>query len=234
MKFDQKLILGKIKKRYKRFLADITLENGEAVTAHIANTGSMKTCWEPGWKVAVSYHDDPKRKLKYSLELTHNGKTWIGVNTSLPNKLAYQSILEGKIPELYGYSEIKPEATIGKSRIDLLLEANNLPDCYVEIKNVTMLANSNEAIFPDAVSERGLKHLHELAGIKRNGMRAVMLYIIQREDVEVFRPAFEIDEEYARALKEVESLGVEILAYRCQVSPEGVEIEKRLPLTFNF
>lgn len=234
MKFDQKLIFGKIEKRYKRFLADIKLENGEVVTAHTANTGSMKTCWEPGWKVAVSFHDDPKRKLKYSLELTHNGKTWIGVNTSLPNKLAYQSIHEGKIPELNGYSEIKPEAKIGKSRIDLLLKGNNLPDCYVEIKNVTMLANSNEAIFPDAVSERGLKHLHELAGIKKDGMRAVMLYIIQREDVEVFRPAFEIDEEYARALKEVESLGVEVLAYRCLVGPEGVEIEKRLPLTFNF
>lgn len=234
MKFEKKLQTGKFIKRYKRFFADLTLDSGELVTAHTANTGSMKTCIGEDWKVAVSFHDDPKRKLKYSLELTHNGKTWIGVNTSLPNKLAYQSILDNKIPELTGYNQVKPEATIGQSRIDLLLKSEDRADCYVEIKNVTMLAGENEAIFPDAVSERGLKHLHELASIHSSGKRAVMLYIIQREDVEIFRPAIEIDPEYSKALKEVYSQGVEILAYRCRVNLDGVEIEKKLPVSFNF
>lgn len=234
MNFDKKLKTATIIKRYKRFLADVTLENGEVVTAHTANTGSMKTCWEPGWKVAVSFHDDPKRKLKYSLELTHNGSTWIGVNTSIPNKLAYKSIQENKIPELAGYETIKPEATIGKSRIDLLLKSPSKPDCYVEIKNVSMKADDGKAVFPDAISERGLKHLEELAGIKRDGMRAVMLYIIQREDVSEFRPAVEIDPAYAHALKRVHTEGVEILAYRCRVSMESIEIDRSLPVFLDF
>lgn len=229
MKFQNKLIEGKIIKRYKRFLADIELDSGELVTAHTANTGSMKTCWEPGWKVLCSYHDDPKRKLKYSLELTNNGKSWILVNTSLPNKIAYEAIEQDQINELTGYDQIKPEAKIGKSRIDLLLTKKNGEKCYVEVKNVTLRGEEGNALFPDGVTERGQKHLRELMEIKKNGDRACMLYMVNRSDVDSFSPAEEIDPVYAELLKEAQIAGVEILVYQTKISPNQVQVDKSLP-----
>lgn len=229
MKFPTKLIKGKILKRYKRFLADIELETGEVVVAHTANTGSMKTCWEPGWKVLCSYHDNPKRKLKYSLELTNNGKSWILVNTSIPNKLAYEAVDNDLIEELIGYDHIKPEAKIGKSRIDLLLTKENGEKCYVEVKNVTLRGEEGNALFPDGVTERGQKHLRELMEIKKAGDRACMLYIVNRSDVDSFSPAEDIDPKYAELLKEAESKGVEILVYQTKITPSQVIVEKSLP-----
>jgi len=233
MQFSSTLISGKILKRYKRFLADIELTNGEVVTAHVANTGSMKTCWEPGWDVLLSHHDNPNRKLKYSLELIHNGSTWIGINTSLPNKLAKEAIENGTIKELQGYEHLKPEHKVGKSRIDILLyngdkkEMSNL--CYVEIKNVTMKGEGELAIFPDAVTERGQKHLRELKELVALGHRAVMLYIIQRSDVSSFSPAKDIDPTYSSLLSEAVQAGVEVLAYQCQLVPEQVTISHSIP-----
>jgi len=230
MIFPEKLISGKIIKRYKRFLADIELESGEVITAHTANTGAMTTCWEPGWEVLLSYHDNPKRKLKYSLEMTHNGNTWIGVNTSLPNKLGREGIEKGIISELAGYDMIRPEVTIGESRIDLLLEKSSSDEkCYVEIKNVTLLGENRVALFPDAVTTRGLKHLNELIKIVENGDRAVMLYIIQREDVDQFSPAGLIDPEYAATLEQAALSGVEVLAYQCSLTPTQINLVKSLP-----
>lgn len=229
MKFPTKLVKGKIIKRYKRFLADIELESGELITAHTANTGSMKTCWEPGWKVLCSFHDNPKRKLKYSLELTHNGKSWILVNTSLPNKIGFEAVEKGLIKELIGYDSIKPEAKIGKSRIDLLLTKDSGEKCYVEIKNVTLKGEGDLALFPDGVTERGQKHLRELMDIKSNGDRACMLYIVNRSDVNKFSPATEIDPVYAELLKEAEASGVEILVYQTKITPSEVKIEGSLP-----
>lgn len=226
MKFENKLIQGKILKRYKRFLADIELEDGQVIVAHTANTGSMKTCWEPGWKVACSYHDDPKRKLKYSLEMTNNNKTWIGVNTGIPNKLTKQVIEDGLIKELSGYNEVKPEVKIGKSRIDLKLSGHpSKPDCFVEVKNVTLWSEGDVALFPDAVSERGQKHLEELIEIKKSGMRACMFYVVQRSDVNYFSPAKEIDPTYAKLLKDAYEAGVEIFCYRFKVTPQKIELD---------
>ena len=235
MKFEKPIFRGTIQKRYKRFLADITLDSGEEITAHTANTGSMKTCWEPGWKVLVSYHDDPKRKLKYSLEMTNNGQSWIGVNTSLPNKLSAQAIKDGKIKELDGYDFLKPEFKVGDSRIDILLynaeqekPALASEKCFVEIKNVTLKADSGLAEFPDAVSTRGQKHLRELTQLIQEGHRACMLYIVQREDVDTFAPAESIDPTYANLLRKAYKAGVEVLAYQCSLNEKGVEISKRL------
>lgn len=230
MKFNTPLIPGKILKRYKRFLADVELKDkSETVVAHVANTGSMKTCWEPGQEVMCSYHDDPKRKLKYGLQMVHNGETWILVNTSLPNKLAVEGITSGVIEELDGYSKIKPEVKTGKSRIDILLEKNS-EKCFVEVKNVTMLGENATALFPDAVSTRGQKHLVELMNLKKEGHRACMLYIVNRGDVDKFSPAKEIDPDYSSLLKQAEEIGVEIIAYQTQIKPEEVLVKNRLPI----
>lgn len=228
MNFDHELIKGTIIKRYKRFLADIELESGEIITAHTANTGSMKTCWEPGWNVLLSYHDNPKRKLKYSLELTHNGETWIGVNTSLPNKIAIEGIKNGTVKELKGFKTLKPEATIGKSRIDILLSNDGEDPCYVEVKNVTLKGDSQLALFPDGVSTRGQKHLKELIDLKSQGIRACMLFVVNREDVKIFSPADDIDPVYAELLREADECGVEIYAYRCLLSPQGISLDKKI------
>lgn len=240
MQFEQPIIRGKILKRYKRFLADIQLDEdfnehkkGDIITVHTANTGSMKTCWEPNWDSALSFHDNPKRKLKFSLEMTNNGDTWIGINTSLPNKISVEAIEDGTISELQGYEGIKPEIKIGQSRIDILLfDGENhkkaTRKCFVEVKNVTMLGENGAAIFPDSVSERGQKHLRELMDIHSSGDRACMLYIVQRQDVEYFSPAQDIDPEYARLLREASKKGVEVLAYMCDVNPSGVKVMKAM------
>ena len=138
----------------------------EIVTAHTANTGTMKTCLEEGWNTLMSFHDSPTRKLKYSFEMIHNGKTWIGINTSITNALAIEAIKNGVILELQGYVNLKPEVKIGQSRIDILLSNNDLDQCYVEVKNVTLIDDENYALFPDSVTERGQKHLKELFRIK--------------------------------------------------------------------
>jgi sugar fermentation stimulation protein A len=242
MKFDEKLIQGKIQKRYKRFLADVELsenfmeyKKGQLITAHTANTGSMTSCWEPGWNVALSYHDNPKRKLKFSLEMTNNGETWIGINTSKTNKLAHEAILNGNIKELSGYENIKPEAKIGESRIDFLLYngdsiQSSTDKCYVEVKNVTLLAKKNQVTFPDAVSTRGQKHLVELKRLKEQGIRTCMLYIVQREDANNFSPAKDIDQKYAQLLQEAYDTGVEVLCYKCDLSLDEIKVGKKLKI----
>jgi len=223
MQFVTPLVPGKILKRYKRFLADVVLSNGEMVTAHTPNTGSMQTCWEPHWNVLLSKSSNPTRKLPYTLEMTHNGQSWIGVNTHLPNKLAIEAINDGTIAELTGYDSIRSEYKIGESRIDLLLEKKN-QKCFVEIKNVSMLGDNKPAIFPDSVSKRGLKHLHELTRLKELGHRACMLFIVQRQDVDLFSPAHKIDPEYAHGLFQAYEKGVEILSYQCQLNENEIKI----------
>ena len=234
MKYEQELISGKIQSRYKRFFADVLLDNGDLVTAHTPNTGSMKTCWEKDWPSMVSFHNNPKRKLKYGLELTYNGKSWINVNTGLTNKVAKEAVEKKLIEELTHYSYVKPEVKIGNSRIDLLLYNAESEDhksatekCYVEVKNVT-LVNGENALFPDAVSTRGQKHLQELIDIKNSGTDAAMLFIISREDVNSFSPAIDIDPEYAKLLKEADKAGVKILAYKCIVSPNEVIVNQKV------
>jgi sugar fermentation stimulation protein A len=237
MNFEKETFTGKVIKRYKRFFADIELDSGEIITAHTPNTGSMKTCLEPGWKAMVTFDDNPKRKLKYTLELTHNGKTWIGVNTHLPNKLAIEAINNHKIKELEGYDAIKPEYKVGDSRLDLLLYNGDLKDpeekCFVEIKNVTLLGENKKALFPDSVTIRGQKHLKELISLKKAGHRACMLFIVQRRDVNSFSPAKEIDPTYSELLKKAEDSGVEILVYQCSLDEKKIEIQKAIPYQIN-
>lgn len=228
MKFEKPVLEGIIEDRYKRFLSDITLKTGEFVHAHVPNTGSMKNCWAKGWKVLVTYHDDPKRKMQYTLEATHNGKSWIGVNTSRTNKIVKEALELEMIKELNGYNSIKPEAKILDSRIDFFLSDHKSKDnCYVEVKNVT-LNDGPIALFPDSVSTRGQKHLRDLIQIKKDGLRACMLYLINRNDVDEFRPARDIDPEYASLLKEAKASGVEVLAYQTKISKKEIIITNKI------
>lgn len=228
MKFEKPVYEGIIEKRYKRFLSDITLKSGELVHAHVPNTGSMTNCWAQGWKVLVTYHDDPKRKMQYTLEATHNGKTWIGVNTSRTNKIVKEALELELIKELKGYKSIKPEAKVLESRIDFYLsEHKSKENCYVEVKNVT-LNDGDKALFPDAVSTRGQKHLKDLIQLKAEGFRACMLYLINRSDVISFSPATDVDPEYARLLKEAKSAGVEILAYQTKISKKEIILTDKI------
>lgn len=228
MKFELPTETGVIHKRYKRFMSDIELNNGEQVVAHVPNTGSMKTCWEPNWKVLVTKSDDPKRKLKYTLQMTHNGNSWIGVNTALTNKLVQEALENQVIKELSDYKNIKPEQKILDSRIDFFLSEGKQSDAYVEVKNVTLLGKENQALFPDAVSTRGQKHLKDLTELVKSGHRAVMLYVVNREDVETFSPADTIDPKYGQLLREASKAGVEILAYQCSLSETEIKIKKAL------
>lgn len=231
MNFNSPLIPGKILKRYKRFFVDVELKDGTTITAHCPNTGSMESCLEVGWPCLLSHHDNPKRKLKFGLEFTSNGESWIGVNTQLPNVIVRNAIEKGEIPELSDYLNIVSEYKVEKSRIDLFL-SNEKERCFVEIKNVTLKGKDREALFPDAVTERGKKHLVDLISLKKAGFRACMFFLVQREDVEIFRPAFEIDPNYCQKLKEAYELGVEILIYQTSFSPKGIRISRALPFTF--
>jgi len=232
MKFDQTLIAGKLIKRYKRFLADVELANGDIITAHTANTGSMQGCAKPGSRVWLKDSGNPKRKYPLSWELVEVLPTVIvGINTSLPNKLVREAIEDGIISELQGYTHIRPEVPYGneKSRIDLLLQDEAGKHCYVEIKNVT-LVEKGTAFFPDAVSKRGTKHLRELIEMRKQGHRSVIFYCVQRKDAEQLRPADKIDPEYGQTLRLAIQSGVEALAYRAVISTEEVYLATRLPV----
>ena len=230
MLFDNEMIRGKILKRYKRFLSDVELPNGEVVVAHTPNTGSMKTCWAPQAPVCLSLSSNPKRKLPYTLEMTYNHETWINVNTFRTNKLAVEGIENGTITELQGYPTLKREQKVGSSRIDILLEKPG-ELCYVEVKNVTLLEEPQKASFPDSVSARGLKHLKELSALAPlKGHRACMLYIVCREDVTSFGPAASIDPQYAEGFATAQKAGVEILIYQCKVNPREIAVSHPLPL----
>ncbi|RXK01112.1 DNA/RNA nuclease SfsA [Arcobacter sp. CECT 8986] len=226
MKFD-KLYKGKLIKRYKRFLADIKLDNDEIITAHVPNSGAMTSCIEENCPVWVSFHDNPKRKLKYTLELTKMGENLICTNTGVANKIAIEAIKNGTIKELQGYDSLKPEQKYGQnSRIDILLENNDSDKkCYVEIKSVSLKLEDSLA-FPDAVTTRGTKHLNELRDMARQGHRAVMLYVIQRTDDENFRLAKEIDTKYYETFQEVIKENVEVLVYQSSINLEEIFISK--------
>jgi len=229
MKFANSLHSGTFIKRYKRFFADIKLGE-ETVVAHTANTGTMKTCLGENWPVLMSFHDSPSRKLKYTFEMIHNGKSWIGINTSLTNRLAIEGIENGTIKELQGYNKIRPEAKIGQSRLDILLSNSETDLCYVEVKNVTLIDEEGHCIFPDAVTERGKKHLNELRELRQKGFRTVMLFIVQREDCSHFKIDQQIDRVYCELLKEVRQAGVEVLAYQCTLSPEEIKVSRPLEI----
>jgi len=223
---------GRLVKRYKRFLADIALDDGRAVTAHCANPGSMLGVAIEGAKVWAHEHGDPNRKLAFSWELIELDGVLVPVNTTNPNKIAFEAVEAGVIPELSGYKEIAREVKYGeKSRIDLLLSGGRRKEpCYVEVKNVHLSRSAGLAEFPDSVTARGAKHLEELSRIVAGGGRAVMLFVVQRGDCRRFRPAADLDPAYAKALKSAISKGVEALCYDCEITTREVVLRKPLEI----
>lgn len=223
------LIRGRLIKRYKRFLADVALEDGRTVTAHCPNSGRMTACNQPGQPVFLSFHDNPKRKLKYTWEFIEMPTALVGVNTLVPNRLVAQALEHKIVTELRQYTDVAREVTVNKgSRLDLMLTGPGLPDAYVEIKNCTLVENGC-AGFPDAPTPRGRKHLRELAKLKQSGARAVIFFLVQRTDATHFRPADDIDPEYGRQLRQAVKAGVEILVYDVNISLEHIRLRKPLP-----
>lgn len=230
MIFPPTLLSGTLIKRYKRFLADVTLENGEEITVHCPNSGSMTGCSTPGSQIYLSTSDNPKRKYPNTLEIIKEGDTWIGVNTSLTNKLVVEGIKDGKVPELQPFDQIKQEIkTSEKSRLDILL-THNTTKTYVEVKNCSLVENGI-AMFPDAVTTRGTKHLLELEDLVAQGHYGYIFFLVQRVDADTFTPAAHVDPTYAKTLKRVAGNGVKILVYQASVSPEKIEIIRKLPYT---
>ena len=223
------LFPGTLIKRYKRFLADVELEDGTIVTAHCPNTGSMRGCSEPGRPVYLSSHDNPKRKLKYTWELIEMPTSLVGTNTLVPNRLVIESVKAGLVPELTGYEAVDREVKINDhTRLDFALTGTDGQRCFGEIKNCT-LVNDGAASFPDAVTARGLKHLNELEALVDSGHRCVMFYFIQRMDATVFKPADRIDPEYGAGLRRAVHSGVEILAYDVSIDLKGIRLNRRIP-----
>ena len=219
-------------RRYKRFLADVELQDGSVITVHTPNTGSMLGCSDPGCRVWLRDTENAKRKYRYSWEITENREgVLIGVNTGLPNHLLEAAIYNGTVAELQGYESIRKEVRYGSegSRIDLLLEDHrDGRPCYVEVKNVTTCDDEGYAFFPDAVSARGSKHLRELIRVVEEGCRGVIFFCVQREDAKHVRPADEIDRLYGETLRAAIGAGVEAIAYRAAVTPERIFFKKPL------
>lgn len=227
MRFETELIHGRLIRRYKRFLADVMLDDGKVVTAHCTNSGSMKSCLEPDAEVYLSPASDPKRKTRFTWEMIRINDGWVGINTGNPNKLAFEGVRDQLIPGLQGYTRVKREVKYGDSRFDLFAE-NDTEKCFIEVKNVT-LKEGDCALFPDAVTSRGQKHLKTLARVKEEGLRAVMLYIVQRADVKCFAPAETIDPAYAATLRDVNAKGVEVIVMQAGVTPRGIDFTGLLP-----
>ena len=223
------LIAATLVRRYKRFLADVLLDDGSEVTVHCPNSGSMKGCAAPGSRVYISRSPNLKRKYPFTWELVQADGYWAGINTGLPNRLVREAIEDGTVAELQGYATIRPEVPYGEhSRIDLLLE-NPGERCFVEVKNVT-LVEDGRALFPDAVTTRGQKHLQELMRVVSEGDRGVIFFTVQRGDGNSVSPADTIDPEYGRLLRMALENGVEALAYRALVTPEEIRLTERLPV----
>ncbi len=219
------LTQGRLIKRYKRFLADIELDTGEVITAHCPNTGPMTGISEPNSLVQVSKSDNPKRKLSYTWEMIQIGSTWVGTNTAIPNRVIKLALQQELLPELADrYNTVRSEVPYGKdqkSRIDFLLTGeDNQPPIYVEVKSVTLSSN-NLALFPDTVTTRGQKHLRELSNLVPE-TKAVMIYFINRGDCDIFAPSDSCDPKYGELLRTAVEQGVEVLPYRFEITPQGI------------
>jgi sugar fermentation stimulation protein A len=235
MLFETPLVSGRLVQRYKRFLADVILDTGEAVTATCPNTGSMMGLVAPGSRVWLSTSDSPTRKYRHTWEMVEadlgKGPHLVGINTNHPNKLVAEAIAAGKVKGLGDYPLLRREVKYGKnSRIDILLECAAKGLCYVEVKNVHMMRKAGLAEFPDSVTERGAKHLVEMSDMVRAGHRAMMVYLIQRPDAKSLEFAGDVDPKYVAAFKLAAAAGVEAIALRCRVSPEEIAVEKAVPI----
>jgi sugar fermentation stimulation protein A len=235
MRFSAPLIPATLKRRYKRFLADVTFADGSETTAHVANPGSMLGLMTPGARVWLSKSDNPKRKLGHSWELVEadfgGGPELVGVNTAHPNLLVAEALAAGRVPGVSGYARHRREVRYGSaSRVDFVLEADGEPPCYLEVKNVHMMRTRGRAEFPDAVTARGTRHLEELAAEAGRGSRAVMLFLVQIGSAEGVALARDIDPTFGKAFDRALAAGVEAIALRCQISTDCIEIVAPIPV----
>lgn len=231
MLFPAPLVSGRLERRYKRFLADVTLDDGSFITASVPNTGSMLGLNAPGSRVWLSVSDAPHRKYAHTLQIVKADDTLVGVNTGLPNKIAEEAILSSLIPDLTGYASLRREQKYGRnSRIDILLDEGERPRAYVEVKNVHFIRQPGLAEFPDTVTARGAKHLDELADMVAAGHRGVMLFIIQRSDCDKFSISGDLDPVYARAFERARAYGVEAWAVRCHITEKSIDAAGLVPI----
>lgn len=235
MRFDQPLVRGTLIQRYKRFLVDVRLDDASLITATCPNTGSMLGLKEPGQRVWLSVSSNPARKYRHTWELVEadlgKGPTLVGINTGHPNRLVSEAILAGQIKELRGYPELKREQKYGvNSRVDILLSSPTDGLCYVEIKNVHLSRKAGLAEFPDSVTERGVKHLNELANMVGLGHRAMMVFLVQRGDAKKLSLARDIDTTYGEAFDAARRAGVEAIALRCKMSCEEIAVDRAIPI----
>ena len=229
MEFTKSLIKGKLIKRYKRFFVDVKL-NKETVTAHCPNTGSMKGLLEEGNEVYLLKNNDPKRKLKYGLEIINAQKNLVGVNTHMANKIVNHGLMNNLIKELKNNEKIKPEVFFNKeTRFDFLTEKKKEKN-FIEVKNVTLFRDDKTAEFPDAVTSRGSKHLLALIDAIKKGYKSYLIFLVQVQNMEYFKIAKDIDEEYHKIYIAAKKAGVNFLAYRCKISPKEILIEKKLKI----
>ncbi len=231
MRFPSPLMRGRLLQRYKRFLADVTLDSGETITASCPNTGSMLGLVAPGSVVWLSRSNSPTRKYVHTWEMVEadlgEGPALVGINTGHPNKLVAEAIIGGRIKTLAGYETLRREVKYGQaSRIDILLEDAKKGRCYVEVKNVHLMREAGLAEFPDCVTARGAKHLRELAQMAAEGHRAVMLFLVQRTDAKRFKLAPDLDPGYSEAFGAAVAAGVEAMAFGCRMSPEAIALDK--------
>jgi len=233
MRFDLPLQEALLLRRYKRFLADVTLPDGTALTIHCPNTGGMLGCMDPGMRIWMSRAANPERKYAWTWELVEAlPGVLVGIHTGRTNALVREGIRDGVIRELHGYGALKGEVMAGEGfRVDFLLQGHaERPDCYLEVKNVTAAVQHGIALFPDAVSERASRHLRELMEKVRSGHRAALCFCVQRDDVIEVRPADSIDPTYGRTLREAMAAGVEVLAYAARMSPEEAVLYRPVPV----
>ncbi|MBF0260674.1 MAG: DNA/RNA nuclease SfsA [Magnetococcales bacterium] len=248
MKLPESSIQAQFSRRYKRFLADFQTGDGSILTAHCANTGSMLGLLQPGAPALLSHATDPRRRLSYTWELVHEHQSWVGIHTGRANAIVREYLAQGMPPALGGYNRIQAEVTLAElsetgshargssskgspshhSRLDFRLDGENRPPCFLEVKSVT-LRQGDEALFPDAVTNRGRQHLEDLARLNQMGYRSVILFLVQREDCQRFRPASHIDPAYAATLRRVVEAGVEIMAFRCKVGLEAIRLDQAIP-----
>lgn len=235
MRFCSELIPATLVRRYKRFLADVSLDDGGFATVHVANPGAMLGLNSPGSRVWLSRSEKPARKLPLSLELVEadfgGGPELVGINTGNPNAIAAEALQAGAIEELVGYDLVRREVKYGRaSRVDFLLQQPTRPDCYLEVKNVHLMRQRGLAEFPDSVTDRGARHLRELANVARAGGRAVMLFVIQIGSATSFNLARDIDPAYGAAFDAARSAGVAMIAYKCSVRLDGVRLATRVAI----
>ena len=231
MEFPAPLIPATLVRRYKRFLFDATLPDGQAITGSCPNTGSMLGLTDPGSRIWMSEHNSKTRKYRYALELVEADGVTVGINTGVPNKIVEEAILAGSIEPLAGYEQLQRERKYGKnSRIDILLSDPGRPDAYVEVKNVHFMRHAGLAEFPDSPTSRGAKHLEEMGDMVEAGHRAVMVYLVQRPDCQTLKICRDLDPNYAKAFDRAIARGVEALAVRCHISPEEIRFDGLIPV----